>query len=319
MAGMANCMRSHLHGGAQGICQPASSGTAIMRVCCGVPRVVEQGLAGTFRALAAKVKNLCNRRFAEHSPFRNSPAANFVHIFHNGHRQQRDLIRHDQAGRRAAWTRAYPAADSRPGLLPAALTLLWAIRRIEHRRTSHAHRLPPGPDQPEPSSPAPLCPAWCPTDKLPHMSMQVGEVIGRFERKGFKLVGLKLHTPSRALAEEHYADLSSKPFFKDLVNYIISGPVVCMVCEHMGLGKLAHDETDVTLPLRTYLPLSPRSWHLNCGWESSHPDTHSVSTHAAAPCSAVLHAWLHGLPPVRVCPHSRWTRAILRWQLRQSR
>ncbi len=58
---------------------------------------------------------------------------------------------------------------------------------------------------------------------------QVGEVIGRFERKGFKLVGLKMHTPSRQLAEEHYADLSSKPFFKDLVNYIISGPVVCMV------------------------------------------------------------------------------------------
>ena len=62
-----------------------------------------------------------------------------------------------------------------------------------------------------------------------HISMQVGEVIGRFERKGFTLVGLKMHTPSRQLAEEHYADLSSKPFFKDLVNYIISGPVVCMV------------------------------------------------------------------------------------------
>ncbi len=57
----------------------------------------------------------------------------------------------------------------------------------------------------------------------------MGEVIWRFERKGFKLIGLKLQTPSRELAEEHYADLSSKPFFKDLVNYIISGPVVCMV------------------------------------------------------------------------------------------
>ena len=65
-----------------------------------------------------------------------------------------------------------------------------------------------------------------------HLTSQVGEVIGRFERKGFKLVGLKMHTPSRALAEEHYSDLSSKPFFKDLVNYIISGPVVCMVRHH---------------------------------------------------------------------------------------
>ena len=61
-------------------------------------------------------------------------------------------------------------------------------------------------------------------------------MIGRFERKGFKLIGLKMHTPSRELAEEHYADLSSKPFFKDLVNYIISGPVVCMV---RGLALIA--------------------------------------------------------------------------------
>jgi nucleoside-diphosphate kinase len=58
---------------------------------------------------------------------------------------------------------------------------------------------------------------------------QVGEVISRFERKGFKLIGLKMHTATRGLAEEHYRDLSGKPFFKDLVDYIISGPVICMV------------------------------------------------------------------------------------------
>ena len=57
----------------------------------------------------------------------------------------------------------------------------------------------------------------------------VGEIIGRFERKGFTLRGLKLFTPGRELAEEHYKDLSQKPFFKDLVNYITSGPVVAMV------------------------------------------------------------------------------------------
>ena len=58
---------------------------------------------------------------------------------------------------------------------------------------------------------------------------QVGEVISRFEQKGFKLIGLKMHTATRGVAEEHYRDLSSKPFFKDLVDYIISGPVICMV------------------------------------------------------------------------------------------
>ena len=57
----------------------------------------------------------------------------------------------------------------------------------------------------------------------------VGEIIGRFERKGFTLKGLKMFTPERELAEEHYKDLSSKPFFGDLVSYIISGPVIAMV------------------------------------------------------------------------------------------
>lgn len=57
----------------------------------------------------------------------------------------------------------------------------------------------------------------------------VGDTIGRFERKGFKLVGLKLYQTPRDIAEEHYKDLSSKPFYKALVEYILSGPVVAMV------------------------------------------------------------------------------------------
>ena len=54
-------------------------------------------------------------------------------------------------------------------------------------------------------------------------------MISRFERKGFQLVALKMQTATRGLAEEHYSELSAKPFFKDLVDYIISGPVICMV------------------------------------------------------------------------------------------
>ncbi len=56
-----------------------------------------------------------------------------------------------------------------------------------------------------------------------------GEIIGRFERKGFKLRGLKLYQTPKEVAEEHYKDLASKPFYKDLVSYITSGPVVAMV------------------------------------------------------------------------------------------
>lgn len=57
----------------------------------------------------------------------------------------------------------------------------------------------------------------------------VGKVIARFEDKGFKLKGLKMFKASRDLAEEHYAELKDRPFFPDLVEYILSGPVVCMV------------------------------------------------------------------------------------------
>lgn len=59
----------------------------------------------------------------------------------------------------------------------------------------------------------------------------VGEIIGRFEKKGFSLKGLKLMNVERPFAEKHYEDLSARPFFNGLVEYIISGPVVAMVWE----------------------------------------------------------------------------------------
>ncbi|KMZ75938.1 Nucleoside-diphosphate kinase [Zostera marina] len=59
----------------------------------------------------------------------------------------------------------------------------------------------------------------------------VGEIIGRFEKKGFTLKGLKLQIVERGFAEKHYEELSDKPFFTKLVDYIISGPVVAMVWE----------------------------------------------------------------------------------------
>mmetsp|Transcript_260 Transcript_260/g.433 ORF Transcript_260/g.433 Transcript_260/m.433 type:complete len:150 (-) Transcript_260:150-599(-) len=61
----------------------------------------------------------------------------------------------------------------------------------------------------------------------------VGDIIARFEKKGFKLVALKMMTPSKELLEEHYRDLASKPFFPSLLEYMMSGPVVGMVWEGM--------------------------------------------------------------------------------------
>ncbi len=59
----------------------------------------------------------------------------------------------------------------------------------------------------------------------------VGDIIKRFETKGFKLVALKLAAPGKEHFEKHYSDLSSKGFFAGLVSYASSGPVVAMVWE----------------------------------------------------------------------------------------
>ena len=76
----------------------------------------------------------------------------------------------------------------------------------------------------------------------------VGEIISRFEKKGFKLAALKLYTPPRAQLEEHYSDLSSKPFFGGLVEYMLSGPVCCMVWEGMGAVKTGRVMLGATKP-----------------------------------------------------------------------
>lgn len=59
----------------------------------------------------------------------------------------------------------------------------------------------------------------------------VGQVIARFETKGFKILKLKMFTFTKDLAEEFYSVHSSKPFFGELVEFISSGPVVAAVIE----------------------------------------------------------------------------------------
>lgn len=57
----------------------------------------------------------------------------------------------------------------------------------------------------------------------------IGEIVARFEKKGFQLVGAKLMSVSKELAEEHYAEHKEKPFFGELVDFITSSPVFAMV------------------------------------------------------------------------------------------
>ncbi|KAK2727080.1 nucleoside diphosphate kinase-like [Artemia franciscana] len=76
----------------------------------------------------------------------------------------------------------------------------------------------------------------------------VGEIIKRFEQKGFKLVALKFLQPSEELLRKHYADLSARPFFPGLVKYMASGPVVAMVWEGLNAVKTGRQMLGETNP-----------------------------------------------------------------------
>lgn len=66
----------------------------------------------------------------------------------------------------------------------------------------------------------------------------VGEIISRFERKGLKIVGIKMLNVEDAILEEHYAHLSDKPFFVDIKNFMKSSPIVALALEG-GEGSVA--------------------------------------------------------------------------------
>ncbi len=77
----------------------------------------------------------------------------------------------------------------------------------------------------------------------------VGEIIRRFETKGFILLGLKMMTVSKELAEEHYSVHRERPFFPGLVSFITSSPVVAMVWGGEGVVAAARKIIGATNPL----------------------------------------------------------------------
>jgi nucleoside-diphosphate kinase len=75
-----------------------------------------------------------------------------------------------------------------------------------------------------------------------------GEIIARFEKKGLKVVSLKLINISRDLAGGHYAEHKEKPFFNDLVDYITSSPVVAMVLRGRRAVEVVRNMVGATDP-----------------------------------------------------------------------
>ena len=75
-----------------------------------------------------------------------------------------------------------------------------------------------------------------------------GEVVARFERRGYELRGARLLRISRQLAQQHYAEHKGKPFFKDLVEFISSGPVLALAVRGEGAISGVRDLMGTTHP-----------------------------------------------------------------------
>ncbi len=77
----------------------------------------------------------------------------------------------------------------------------------------------------------------------------MAEIIGRFERRGFRFRGMRLLQLDRVTAETHYAEHSERPFFGELVDFITSGPIVALALEGEGAVATVREMMGKTNPL----------------------------------------------------------------------
>ncbi len=77
-----------------------------------------------------------------------------------------------------------------------------------------------------------------------------GEIISRMERKGLKIVGMKMLQMDEALARRHYAIHEGKAFFDDLVSFIISGPIVAIVFQGKNAVEIVRQIVGATDPAK---------------------------------------------------------------------
>jgi len=98
----------------------------------------------------------------------------------------------------------------------------------------------------------------------------VGPIITRFEARGYKLVAIKLVHASKEHLEKHYEDLSSKPFFPGLVQYMGSGPICAMVWEGRDAVKTGRTLLGATNPLASAPGTIRGDWALEMGRNVCH-------------------------------------------------
>lgn len=98
----------------------------------------------------------------------------------------------------------------------------------------------------------------------------IGEIISRFEKKGFQLVGSKLMLIDQELAGKHYQEHKEKPFFGELVGFITSSPVFAMVWEGNNVVQIARIMMGKTNPADAALGTVRGDYGLSVGMNIIH-------------------------------------------------
>jgi nucleoside-diphosphate kinase len=127
-----------------------------------------------------------------------------------------------------------------------------------------------------------------------------GEIITRLERRGLKIVGIRMLKVSRSLARKHYAEHEGKPFFDGLVEYITSSPIIAAVFE----GTNAIVATRQTMGSTSPTEAAPGSIRADFGLERGRNLTHASDSLASAKREIALffgetppRAWKRGADP----------------------
>ena len=128
-----------------------------------------------------------------------------------------------------------------------------------------------------------------------------GEVILRLERRGLKIVAIRMLKVSTALAKRHYAEHEGKPFFTGLVEYITSSPIIAAVLEGNGAIKATRQTMGATHPLDA----ATGSIRADFGLEKGRNLTHASDSAASAKREIAL--FFGDMPPIA------WKRGTDAW------
>ena len=104
-----------------------------------------------------------------------------------------------------------------------------------------------------------------------------GTIISRLEGQGLKLVAIKMIHMDKDLAQRHYAVHKDKPFFEDLVNYIVSAPIIAIIFEGEGAVEVIRKAMGATDPAKAEAGTIRADFGLDIGRNAVH-GSHSVET-----------------------------------------